>query len=127
MLPIQAFGFELDRFEFTELDRGRGLQLYSNYCIACHGDDGSGSSVARKDIKSDIPVFLEDKKTTPKRYFEQIYYGGGGMPQMHDELSKWDIWNIVYAIPLIRQQQHSEWHPDKFESFQVKEVKNGKH
>lgn len=112
MLPAQVFGFE-----FIELDRGRGLQLYSNYCIACHGDDGRGTGVAREDINPNMPVFLSTKEATPGRYFKQIYYGGGGMPQMHDELSERDIWNIVYAIPLIRQQQHSEWAPEKFNSF----------
>lgn len=112
--------------EFAELDPGRGLRLYSNYCIACHDHDGSGSALARADIKPDMPVLLADRRATPKRYFLQIYHGGGGMPQMHDELSGRDIWNIVYAIPLIRQQRHSEWAPEKFERFQ-KEVGDGKH
>jgi len=113
-VPAQVFGLE-----FTELDRGRGLQLFSNYCIACHGDDGRGSSAAREDIKADMPVFLVAEDATPQRYFKKIYHGGGGMPQMHDELSEKDIWNIVYAIPLIRQQQHSEWAPEKFLFWQI--------
>jgi mono/diheme cytochrome c family protein len=92
--------------------------LYSNYCIACHDHSGSGSHLARADISPNIPVLLAAKDATPRRYFEQIYHGGSGMPQMHDELSNEDIWNIVYAIPLIRQQQHSEWHPDKFNNWQ---------
>jgi len=112
--------------EFVELDRGRGLQLYSNYCIACHDHDGSGSALARSDIKADMPVLLADPKATPRRYFKQIYHGGGGMPQMYDELSDIDIWNIVYAIPLIRQQQHSEWEAKKFKMFQETEVKDGR-
>jgi len=110
---------------FTELDRGRGLRLYGNYCIACHDHDGRGSVLARTDIKADMPVLLESDDATPARYFRQIFHGGGGMPQMHDELSETDIWNIVYAIPLIRQKQHSEWVPEKFERFKL-EVKNGR-
>lgn len=104
--------------EFNELDRGRGLKLYNNYCIACHDHDGKGSALARTDIKADMPVLLAAKDATPQRYFKQIYFGGGGMPQMHDELSELDIWNIVYAIPLIRGQQHSEWLPDRFNHWQ---------
>jgi len=100
--------------EFSELDRGRGLKLYNNYCIACHDHDGAGSALAKADIKADMPVLLAASDATPRRYFRQIYFGGGGMPQMHDELSDLDIWNIVYAIPLIRGQQHSEWAPEKF-------------
>lgn len=103
--------------EFTDLDRGRGLKLYSNYCIACHDHDGSGSALARADIKADMPVLLAASDATPLRYFKQIFHGGGGMPQMHDELSDKDIWDIVYAIPLIRGQQHSEWVPGKFKTF----------
>ncbi|HKI60316.1 MAG TPA: cytochrome c [Mariprofundaceae bacterium] len=105
--------------EFSDLDRGRGLKLYSNYCIACHDHDGSGSALARADIKADMPVLLAASDATPRRYFKQIYFGGGGMPQMHDELSEIDIWNVVYAIPLIRQQQHSEWEPEKFLFWQI--------
>ncbi|MDX8404138.1 MAG: cytochrome c [Mariprofundaceae bacterium] len=113
--------------EFSALDLGKGLRLYGNYCIACHGHNGTGSSLAKADIKANMPVFLEKSDATPLRYFEQIYHGGGGMPQMHDELSEWDIWNIVYAIPLIRQQQHSEWAPEKFSFFQKAGVNDGKH
>jgi mono/diheme cytochrome c family protein len=113
--------------EFVEVDRGRGLKLYNNYCIACHGHDGSGSALARADINPDMPVLLAAEDATPQRYFNQIYFGGGGMPQMHDELSPADIWNIVYAIPLIRGRQHSEWVPEKFNSFQLTEVDDGKH
>ncbi len=94
------------------------MQLYSNYCIACHGDDGHGSHLAREDINPNTPVFLSDENATPRGYFKQIYHGGGGMPQMHDELSERDIWNVVYAIPLIRQQQHEEWKPEKFDYWQ---------
>ena len=112
------FALPANALEFTELDLGRGLQLFNNYCIACHGDDGAGSRVAREDINPSLPVLLAAEEATPRRYFKQIYDGGGGMPQMHDELSRWDIWNIVYAIPLIRQQQHSEWWPDKFNLWQ---------
>jgi len=121
------FSLPVNALEFTELDRGKGLRLFNNYCIACHGDDGTGSHVAREDINPNLPVLLAARGATPRRYFEQIYDGGGGMPQMHDELSEQDIWNIVYAIPLIRQQQHSEWAPEKFNFFQVTEVDNGKH
>jgi len=113
-LPFEAVGLE-----FLELDRGRGLQLFSNYCIACHGDDGRGSTLARQDINANMPVLFEAKDATPRRYFEKIYHGGGGMPQMYDELSETDIWNIVYAIPLIRQQEHSEWAPEKFLFWQI--------
>ncbi|MDT8376051.1 MAG: c-type cytochrome [Mariprofundaceae bacterium] len=113
MLPVQ-----LSALEFTGLDRGRGLQLFNNYCVACHGEDGAGSSIAREDLNPNLPILLAAADATPKRYFEKIYHGGGGMPQMHDELSEVDIWNIVYAIPLIRQRQHSEWHPDKFNNWQ---------
>ena len=115
------FTFPVSALEFNDLDVGRGLRLYSNYCIACHDHDGRGSRVARADINANMPVFLAKKEATPRRYFEQIFYGGGGMPQMHDELSEQDIWNIVYAIPLIRQQQHSEWHPERFDRWQGKE------
>jgi mono/diheme cytochrome c family protein len=113
--------------DFIGLDRGRGLQLYSNYCIACHDQDGSGSALARADISADMPVLLENREVTPRRYFDQIYFGGGGMPQMHDELSAADIWNIVYAIPLIRGRQHPEWAPEKFVLFRETEVNDGKH
>ena len=113
------FTFPVNALEFSDLNVGRGLQMFNNYCVVCHGDDGRGSSVAREDINANLPVLLTAGDATPKRYFEQIYHGGGGMPQMHDELSERDIWNIVYAIPLIRQQQHSEWAPEKFLFWQV--------
>ena len=104
--------------EFIDLDRGRGLKLYNNYCIACHDQYAGGSALARADINADMPLLLAASDATPWRYFKQIYFGGGGMPQMHDELSDRDIWNIVYAIPLIRGQQHSEWAPDRFDHWQ---------
>ena len=113
------FPAQLSAIEFVELDRGRGLKMFSNYCVACHGDDGRGSRVAREDINPSLPVLLAASDATPRRYFEQIYHGGGGMPQMHDELTERDIWNIVYAIPLIRGQQHSEWEPGKFLFWQI--------
>lgn len=116
--------------DFTDLNLGRGLRLFNNYCIACHNDDGTGSRLAREDIRADMPVLLARKSATPLAYFRQIYHGGGGMPQMHDELSGRDIWNIVYAIPLIRQREHSEWHPKKFDywfNLRKEEAEDGKH
>lgn len=125
-LLVLMFSTPVAALEFSDLDRGRGLKLYNNYCIACHDHDGRGSALARADIKADMPVLLAASEATPQRYFRQIYFGGGGMPQMRDELSGHDIWDIVYAIPLIRQQEHSEWSPEKFTRFQA-EVEDGKH
>ncbi|MFQ5581672.1 MAG: c-type cytochrome [Mariprofundaceae bacterium] len=97
--------------EFSDLDRGHGLQLYRNYCMACHGDDGRGSAIAREDLEPDPPVLLARKDLTPAGAFMRIRHGGRSMPQMHDELSDADIWNIVYALPLIRQVSHANWVP----------------
>ena len=102
--PAQAAGF-------ADLNLGRGLALYRNYCAACHGDDGCGTAIARADLEPDPPVLLSRPGLTPAAAFMRIRQGGRGMPQMYDELGDADIWNIVYALPLIRQRPHANWAP----------------
>lgn len=102
--PAQAAGF-------ADLNPGRGLALYRNYCTACHGNDGRGTAIARADLEPDPPVLLSRPELTPAMAFARIKHGGRSMPQMYDELDDADIWNIVYALPLIRQRSHANWAP----------------
>ena len=88
---------------------GRGEALFANYCTACHGVDGTGSSLAKTDLKPPPPVLLAMSGATPLQYFVQIHDGSRQMPQMHDELTDEDIWNIVYALPKITGRENPNW------------------
>ena len=96
----------------------RGEALFANYCVACHGIDGAGSSLAKSDLKPSPPVLLARSGATPLQYFVQIHDGSRQMPQMHDELTDEDIWNIVYALPKITGRENSNW---------LMESENGEH
>ena len=91
------------------IDVERGEALFANYCVACHGVDGTGSSLAKTDLKPSPPVLLARSGATPLQYFVQIHDGSRQMPQMHDELTDEDIWNIVYALPKITGRENPNW------------------
>ena len=91
----------------ADVDRGRAL--FNNYCVACHGTDGRGSELAKADLKPPPPALLKRLDATPAAYFAQIHDGSRQMPQMHDELTDEDIWNIVYALPEILGRKHTNW------------------
>jgi len=97
--------------EEQKVDRERGKALFANYCVACHGIDGRGSSLAKADLKPAPPVLLAREGATPLQYFVQVHDGSRQMPQMHDELTDEDIWNIVYALPEITGRKNRNW-PD---------------
>jgi len=109
-LPAQAL-------EFVELDLGNGLRHFNNYCVNCHYHDGTGSAVAKKAFRIELPVLLTRKNATPKQYFKRIMYGGPHMAPMDWELTARDVWDIVYALPLIRQHRPSSWQKQHFRQW----------
>ena len=89
--------------EFVELNLSNGLRLFNNYCVNCHHHDGTGSRVAKLVFTPDPPVLLKRMDATPEQYFTRILHGGPNMAPMDWELSRRDVWEVVYALPLIRQ------------------------
>ncbi|MDQ6961793.1 MAG: cytochrome c [Mariprofundaceae bacterium] len=103
--------------EFVELDLGHGLRLFNNYCVNCHNHDGTGSAVAKEAFSSGPPILLERADATPAQYYTRILHGGPNMAPMDWELSQRDVWDIVYALPLLRQSQPLFWQKKYFKRW----------
>ncbi len=77
-----------------------GSQLYSKYCLACHGADGSGSTM--KPTMPSIPDFTSaqwhDARSTPELTVSILEGKGTQMPSFSDRLTSDESRDLVNLI-----------------------------
>ncbi len=81
----------------------RGATLFSVYCIACHGVDGTGNGPVAKRGFPPPPSLLIGKSREMKdgQLFHILTYGQNSMPQFAPQLppaSRWDLINYIRRI-----------------------------
>lgn len=83
-----------------------GAELYSEYCVECHGYQGKGNGIKAKTLTTVLPDLLTEphtKEHTPGDFYHWISFGmkDTDMPGYDDKLSeeeRWDLVNYVYAL-----------------------------
>jgi mono/diheme cytochrome c family protein len=88
----------------TKGDPKKGVELYTEKCVLCHGSQGQGWDWSKRVEKPPIPV-PDLSKVVPQRsdlYLFDIVHGGGEavgkarlMPPFGFQLSDEEVWDIV--------------------------------
>ncbi len=75
----------------------RGQAIFSQYCVACHGESAQGDGPAAKSLaKKPADLTQLDKRSGVIAM--RIYYGADPMPAWRHQLSKKEIWDVVNYI-----------------------------
>lgn len=91
---------------FDAVSIAYGGELYSEYCVECHGHQGKGDGIKARTLSTILPDLLTEPHTaehTPGDFYHWITYGmkGTDMPDYADKLSReerWDLVNYLYAL-----------------------------
>jgi mono/diheme cytochrome c family protein len=84
--------------EPTEASVARGLELYQQNCVTCHGVDGRGDGPTAPTLNpapSDFRLHVPYHTDVELFRFIADGYPGTAMPAWRDEFSEEDIWNLV--------------------------------
>ncbi|MGD9315744.1 MAG: c-type cytochrome [Anaerolineae bacterium] len=73
----------------------RGMAVYADNCVACHGEAGDGSALAGSANFTDVDFMRGEK---PAEFYEAIRDGvqGSAMPAWGETLSEMEIWDVLY-------------------------------
>ena len=88
--------------EYTENNLGRGEDVYSVFCVSCHGDrgDGKGHLVTSEVYKYPVRTLVsEEMKSRPDgEYFHTITLGFGVMGAHGSMIRQEDRWKVILYI-----------------------------
>lgn len=73
-------------------DATKGATVFTQNCVACHGEDGKGAIPGTPDFTS--PEFV--RTAVPGQLFISISKGKGTMPPWEGTLSEQDRWNVLF-------------------------------
>ena len=90
---------------YNALSIANGLQLYSEYCAVCHGQEGFGDGPAAAGLRP-RPADLTAKHTsdhTAGDIFWWLTHGkkGTAMPGFQDRLSEEERWDLINVVRLL--------------------------
>ncbi|SFK37015.1 putative copper resistance protein D [Nitrosomonas aestuarii] len=107
-LTIEAYPetYKKPPVPFDAISISYGAELYSEYCIDCHGHQGKGNGIKARTLSTIVPDMLTEPHTvehTPGDFYHWITFGmkNTDMPGYADKLSeeeRWDLVNYVYAL-----------------------------
>lgn len=85
---------------FSEEVLAEGRDLYTKFCIHCHGPEGNGDGTMVTNDKFPPPPSYHDKLADlpPGKMFHSITYGKGLMGPHAPLLTKEERWKIVYYV-----------------------------
>ncbi len=89
----------------TEAELFRGKELYTVFCVPCHGETGRGDGpVGKKYVPT--PADLRPGSPAVKRSDGELFVilssGQGGMPAFRADLSPGDRWRIVAHLRTLK-------------------------
>lgn len=94
---------------FGEKDAGareRGALLFANFCVVCHGPNGTGDGpVAQRGYPP--PASLQADKAQKMKdgqMFHVLTYGQGNMPFYATQLSRADRWKVILHVRSLQKQ-----------------------
>lgn len=89
----------------------QGKSLYTQYCVACHGEQGYGDGAAGSGQGQKPANFHDERimKQRPGAVFWKISNGRGNMPPFGQSLTEEQRWQLVaYVRSFARKQEASE-------------------
>jgi len=96
-------------FQPTALNLARGKQVFSVYCINCHGDKGDGKGFLFTSGKYPFPPksLLSDKvRNNPiGEIYHVVTVGFGVMPQHGSQVRPDDRWKVAMYVKEVLQKQ----------------------
>lgn len=96
----EAAGLNLKNpLEFSKAHLEKGKDLYTKFCVHCHGDAGNGDGSLVKNGKFPSPgTYASKVGLTEGKMFHSITYGKGLMGQHASQLNKEERWQLVYYV-----------------------------
>jgi mono/diheme cytochrome c family protein len=90
---------------FSDENLAKGKEIYTKFCVVCHGDDGKGEGPIVKNGKYPSPgAYALKEGLTEGKMFHTLTYGKGIMGQHASQLSKEERWlTVFYVQELIRK------------------------
>jgi mono/diheme cytochrome c family protein len=90
----------------------RGQQVYSQYCVTCHGLNGDGNGPAVAGLRVRPPSFRNPQHFLAPgmdgAHFWVVQHGDGvpgGMPAWQGTLSDQQLWDVINYVKLLSQGQ----------------------
>ncbi|QEE49180.1 cytochrome c [Flavobacterium alkalisoli] len=103
-------GYELAKanlkspLDSTEVDMGKGAELYTIYCAICHGDKGDGKgNLAKREKFLGIPNYKE-RDITEGSVFHVETYGKNNMGSHANQLTQKERWQVAHYVMKLRSE-----------------------
>jgi cytochrome c553 len=92
---------------FSEDVLDEGKQIFKNFCIHCHGKDGTGTgSVPENSDYPPPPSYSGPLKDLPEgKIFHSIHYGKNLMGSHASQISKEDRWKLVHYVQFLQDNE----------------------
>jgi mono/diheme cytochrome c family protein len=96
----EAAGLNLKNpLAFSQAHLDKGKDLYTKFCVHCHGDAGAGDGSLVKNGKFPSPGSYASKVgLTEGKMFHSMTYGKGLMGQHASQLNKQERWQLVFYV-----------------------------
>ncbi len=109
-IPNTNEGYEKAKAELTnpleanEENLAKGKELYTIYCIACHGKKGDGNGIlSQRDKFNGIPNY-KDRDINAGNIYHVIMYGKGVMGSHASQLRYKERWQVVQYVESLRSE-----------------------
>ena len=106
-IEAERAGLELENpYEETKLTLARGKEVYTNYCLVCHGIKGKGDGPI-------VPKFPEPPSLTSRRLkkypigriFHVITFGTGDMASHKEQITEEDRWYLSQYVKSLQKKK----------------------
>lgn len=90
-------------FEYSKLVHERGKDVYKNYCLVCHGEQGDGDGPLIPKFPNP-PAFSSRRvmDLDPLKMFETISHGKMDMPGHAGQIDAIDRWKVIYYVEYLQ-------------------------
>lgn len=103
----EAAGMNLkNKIPFSEEVLAEGKQVFTNFCVHCHGKEGEGNgSVPENSDYPNPPSYKTSLKDLSEgKIFHSIHYGKNLMGSHASQISKEDRWKLVHYVQYLQDK-----------------------
>ena len=91
-------------FEVNEINLEKGKELYTIYCVACHGKKGDGNGIlSQRDKFNGIPNY-KDRDLNAGNIYHVIMHGKNLMGSHASQLRYKERWQVVQYVEKLRSE-----------------------
>ncbi|MEL6626973.1 MAG: cytochrome c [Bacteroidota bacterium] len=96
-------GLELDfpgNYQFTSASFEKGEELYTTFCVNCHGANGAGNGIlVQKEKYAGVPAYEQRlAQITVGKMFHTLTYGKGVMGSHAGQMTQRERWEVINYI-----------------------------